>query len=216
MMDAEKDIRRLNVLGILHYVMGGVVILIASILLIQHTHYIRVLSSAPSTSYWITIYSPKPPSYMMDTIMTDPAASLLASKLHISYISSEIPSRESFGVHGTGSFVSYGTVANGLSNLWQANVVLVVGILCGLCMIISGHTLRQHKGRIFSIVVAVTGWFIVLIVYTNIVPFDQSLEGIRTAKIIVLLIHTLLLVLSLFTLNTLNKKSVNELYKPSA
>ena len=212
MTNTEEDIRLLNLLRISYYILGGFIVLLASILLIQHIRYIEIFSSAPSASYYIRVYSPDPPSHMMNTIMEDSTARLLTSKLYLSYISSEVPTHDSLGIGGLGSFVQYGTVTAYRTNVWRASVMLVVGILVGLCLIILGYKVRQRKSRIFCIVIALTGWVILCFVNAAFVRFDQSPVGIRTFKIVYTIIHVTLMTLGVITCTILNKKSVKELY----
>ena len=154
-MNTEKDIRRLNLLGIFHYVWAGLLALFICIGLFELAHYCL------STGQPFTMFSR----------------------------------------------VIYGLL------IWSG--------LPAICLFISGRILRQRKGRMFgmiftAIVCLLALWRVATALYLLSVTDSGELYYARLLafEIIPIVVFVLLAILSIFTLITLNKKSVKELYTP--
>ena len=158
-MNTEKDIRRLNLLGILHYVMGGVHAVAISIALIL------IVFELQSVIAVLSLESP---------------ISSFVKKLVIILA-----------------------------------IAIVTNILYVLFLIISGRKMRQRKRRVLSVVIAILG----CVSFLGVVNFFLRLFlhlPLPTYEIIKALDSLALAILGIFTLITLNKNSVKELYKKSA
>jgi len=176
MTNQEKDIRRLNLLGICHTVFGGIVTLIA---------VVGVIYFVFAVLFWAGMgfrNAPSPPS----------TGELLLARIE------------------TAVFLFFRGLGIGVLLIW----CLAIGLFK------SGRKLRHQGGRTFSMVIAgiecvMAMAFGALALWGVERPTYATPEFYLSLclMLIFILCFILLFTLGIFTLITLNKKSVKELYK---
>jgi len=161
-MNQEKDIRRLNLLGILHYVLGGFVAAFA---------FVETIAFA-IIGVIVTIFS----------------------------LSENIPPPSEWrGVIVATSWIAFVFLAISVALTW----------CLAICLFKSGRKLRQRKGRTFSKVIACIEFTLAFLVLLGLIGVPSPNE----IKIGFVLFYVAMVILGAFTLITLNKDSVKELYQ---
>ena len=188
-MNTEKDIRRLNLLGTLHYVLGGLTALFAFALLIA-TVISGIVLKNPERDWGHK-------DDATDSTLTE-TTSLLENGDHNDNEKDITPTHSSDELDND---LEVSGFALGFVTAMIIYFAIIGAFFTGLaiCLLISGRKLRQRKSRTFSMVIAGIGCLMVLSALSG---YDVSVK----------IISVLFPVLGVFTLITLNKKSVKELY----
>jgi len=188
MTSQEKDIRQLNLLGKLHYALGSLAILVTCFGLIVSISLGIMISKGATfgvaTQDTINIETTVSEENIVHNDIEEDVASLNKSEpkdivalLKLAFLPVSLPV--------------------GVMVILAFFILLWLGLI--ICLFISGRKLRQRKGRMFSMAIAVIECVMIFRVFTFAIPVQ--------------LFYALFVVLGIFTLITLNKNSIKELYK---